>query len=175
MRNRMLLVLVPLFATALLAAGCSDDDDDDDDDGGDAVATTTAAPADDGDSSGGGEAAPDAADLEVEDQSGDGTTLVIASVTLPTEGFIGVHGDADGSPGPVVGHSDLLPAGTSTDVTVTLDEPLAESATLWPMGHLDANGNGAYEFMPPDVTDDGPAMFADGSVAVLPLEYTVEG
>lgn len=35
-----------------------------------------------------------------------------------------VHGNADGGPGPVIGHSELFPAGTSTEVVVTLDEPL---------------------------------------------------
>jgi hypothetical protein len=164
MRTRLLPAIAALATVALVATGCSGDDDDDD-----AAETseTTAAPEGDG--------GDEAADLEVEDQTGDGATVTVAAVTLPTAGFIAVHGDADGSPGPVVGHSDLLPAGESTDVTITLDEPLTASATLWPMVHVDANGNGTYDFAPPDVTDDGPATFADGDVAVLPLEYTVEG
>ncbi|HHC07714.1 MAG TPA: hypothetical protein ENK55_03245, partial [Actinobacteria bacterium] len=59
--------------------------------------------------------------VEADDQEGDGTAIVVARVELPAPGFIAVHADADGAPGPVIGHSDLLPAGESTDVVVTLD------------------------------------------------------
>jgi hypothetical protein len=111
--------------------------------------------------------------LTAETQESDGTTIVVASVTLPAPGFIAVHGDDAGSPGPVVGHSDLLPAGESTDVTVTLDEPLTESGTLWPMVHIDINDNGEYEFFPPDETIDGPGVDDAGDVAVIPVEVTV--
>ena len=146
---------------ALVIAACGDDDD------------VTAAP-DGGDDA--VEAPPTGpAELSAEDQTGDGTEVTVASVTLPADGYLVIHGDADGSPGPVIGHSDLLAAGESTDVVVTLDEPLTATATVWPMAHIDTNGNGAYDFAPPDVTDDGPATFDDGEVAVLPVEVTVEG
>jgi predicted lipoprotein with Yx(FWY)xxD motif len=112
-------------------------------------------------------------ELEVEPQESDGTTVTIASVTLPAPGFVAIHGDGGGSPGAVIGHSDLLPEGTSTAVGVTLDEPLAGDATLYPMAHIDVDGDGVYEFFPPDETVDGPATFADGSVAVLPMAVTV--
>lgn len=111
--------------------------------------------------------------LSADAQDSDGTTIVVASVTLPAPGFIAIHADADGSPGPVVGHSDLLPAGDSANVTVTLDEPLTESATLWPMVHIDINDNGVYEFFPPDEVIDGPGVTDAGEVAVIPVEMTV--
>ncbi|MGH8915916.1 MAG: DUF7282 domain-containing protein [Acidimicrobiia bacterium] len=130
-----------------------------------AAATTTAAEAE------GPATGPSA--LGADAQETDGTTIVIATVTLPSPGFIAIHGDADGSPGPVVGHSDLLPAGDSTDVTVTLDEPLTESGTLWPMVHIDFNDNGEYEFFPPDETTDVPGVTDSGDVAVIPVEMTV--
>jgi len=115
------------------------------------------------------------ADVVFEAQASDGSSIVVASVTLPAPGFIAVHGNAAGSPGPVVGHSALLPAGTSTNVEVTLDEPLTETDLLFPMAHIDANGNGEYEFFPPDETTDGPAFTADGDVAVVGAEVTVGG
>jgi hypothetical protein len=130
-----------------------------------AVPTTSAAEAE------GPPTAPSA--LTAEAQESDGTTIVVASVTLPAPGFIAIHGDDAGSPGPVVGHSDLLPAGESTDVTVTLDEPLTESGTLWPMVHIDVNENGEYEFFPPDETIDGPGVDDAGDVAVISVEMTV--
>lgn len=133
-----------------------------------AVTTTTATPV---------AATPPTGPSEIafSPQVSDGSTIVIDSVNLPAPGFIAVHADADGKPGPIVGHSDLLPAGTSTDVTVTLDAPLTESAKLFPMVHIDMNGNGEYEFFPPDTTTDAPGTFADGSIAVVAAEVTVAG
>lgn len=152
---RRLIVLLSVLA--LVAAACGDDDAD-------TTGTET------------GEAPPmGPAELTAEDQSGDGTEVVVASVTLPADGFVVIHADADGSPGPVIGHTELLSEGESTDVAVPLDEPLAASATVWPMAHIDTNTNGEYDFAPPDVTDDGPATFDDGSVAVISIEYEVEG
>ena len=134
----------------------------------------------------GGDSAPDAteepdssqpvtgpAELTASDQEGDGTTVTVDSVTLPTDGFIAVHADADGNPGPVIGHSDLLDEGTSTDVVITLDTPLEATASVWPMAHVDANGNGVYEFTPPDEVIDIPATFASGDTAVVSVTVTV--
>ena len=112
-------------------------------------------------------------DIVAEDQSSDGTTVTVASVTLPSPGFIAIHGNSDGAPGPVIGNSELLPAGTSTDVVVTLDQPLTATDMVFPMVHIDINENGVYEFFPPDETIDVPGTFADGSVAVIGCEVTV--
>ena len=102
----------------------------------------------------------------------------MASITLPSPGFIAVHGKSDGGPGPLgpdVGHSELLPAGTSTDVVVTLDEPLAATDLLFPMAHIDVDQDGEYDFMPPDIADDLPATTADGAIAVVGAEVTIGG
>jgi len=108
-------------------------------------------------------------------QTSDGTQIVVASVVLVSPGFIAVHGDADGSPGGIIGHSELLPVGTSSDVVVVLDLALEASATVWPMVHIDMNGNGIYEFDPGSgTTTDVPGTTADGAVAVIPVEITVE-
>ena len=150
-----------LAALTLLVAACGDDDD------------ATAAP-DAGDDA--AESPPmGPAELSAEDQTSDGGDVTVRAVTLHADGFVVIHADADGSAGPVIGHSDLLTAGEATDVVVTLDEPLAATATVWPMAHIDTNVNGAYDFAPPDVTDDGPATFEDGEVAMLPIEVTVDG
>lgn len=115
------------------------------------------------------------AEVVFEAQTSDGTSIVVASVTLPSPGFIAVHGNLDGGPGPVVGHSELLPAGTSTDVVVTLDEPLAATDLLFPMAHIDVDQDREYDFMPPDIADDLPATTADGAIAVVGAEVTIGG
>jgi|FLYL01.1.fsa_nt_gi predicted lipoprotein with Yx(FWY)xxD motif len=107
------------------------------------------------------------------DQESDGTTVLVSEVELPAAGFVVIHADADGAPGPVIGHSDLLPAGASRDVEVTLDRPLSDTAVVWPMAHIDTNQNGVYEFDPPTVAVDGPATTADGQVAVVSGTVTV--
>ncbi|MDX1468693.1 MAG: hypothetical protein R3258_05080 [Acidimicrobiia bacterium] len=106
-------------------------------------------------------------------QESDGTSIVVASVTLPAPGFIAVHGNAGGSPGPIIGNSNLLPAGTSTDVVVQLDPPLTATDLLFPMAHIDMDEDGQYLFAPPDNAVDIPATTADGSVAVVGAEVTV--
>lgn len=162
--------LLAILAALTLMAAC----------GGDTGDTTTTAAGDTTTAAGDttttdGAAAPATSPSEIvaEDQSSDGTTVTVASVTLPSPGFIAIHGNADGAPGPVIGNSELLPAGTSTDVVVTLDLPLTATDMVFPMVHIDMNGNGVYEFFPPDETIDSPGLFADGAVAVVGCELTV--
>ena len=125
----------------------------------------------DGADSGGGSAeeAEVTGSITVSDQTGDGTTVVVDSVTITgADGFVVVHADGGGSPGAVIGHAPIT-EGTSTDVSVTLDQALTADATVWPMLHEDAGEPGTYEF--PGA--DGPVMNEDG-VVVAPLSYTVD-
>ncbi len=155
---------VVLFAITLVAAACSDDNDTDATPTTQTPATTASEPTEP-------ETGP--ASIAAIDQSGDGSTVTVSSVTLPTGGFVVIHADNEGSPGPILGWSDLLPAGESSDVVVTLNTAISAETTVFPMAHVDANGNSEYEFMPPDVTIDVPATTAEGSVAVLSIVYTV--
>ena len=152
---KRVLPFVAIMALMLVAAARGDDDE--------VAQTTTSAPE---------ETARAPSALSADAQDSDGTSIVVASVTLPAPGFIAVHSDADG-PGAVIGHSDLLPAGTSTDVVVILDVALTGSATVWPMVHIDSDGDGVYDFAPPDVVDDLPGLTAGGDVAVIPVEINV--
>jgi len=166
MLKRVIVLLIP---AVLLAAACGGEDAATTTT---AAATTTAAPST---TVAGAPPAMAPAEVVFEAQSSDGSSIVVASVTLPSPGFVAVHGDGGGSPGPVIGHSGLLPEGTSTDVEITLDQPLDATALVFPMAHIDVDGNGEYGFFPPDDTVDGPAKTADGAVAVVGAEVTVEG
>ena len=163
-------------AVTLTLAACGGDDDASAD-------TATAETADSSPESAGGTSAEtgsaeapamEPASVTFDAQESDGTTITVASVELPSPGFIAVHADGGGSPGPVIGHSDLLPAGTSSDVAITLDEPLAGDTALFPMAHIDTDGNGLYEFGAVEGVD-GPALTAEGDVAVVTAEVTVTG
>lgn len=98
--------------------------------------------------------------IDVADQtSTDGKSLTIKSVSIKgASGFIAIHQDASGAPGPVVGHASI-PEGDSSNVVVTLDAPVKTGA-FWPMLHLDAGTIGTYEFPGPD----GPVKDAAGIV-----------
>lgn len=107
-------------------------------------------------------------DISVADQSGDGTSITVASATIEgADGFVVVHLDEDGAPGPVLGHA-AVPEGTSTDVRVPLDETLTSDVTVWPMLHVDAGMLGTYEFPGADAP-----VIVDGSVVMAPLDFTL--
>jgi len=111
--------------------------------------------------------------VTIEDQTSDGTSIVVGSVELPSAGFVVVHADNGGSPGALIGRSELLPAGTSDDVTVTLDTALEDTSIVWPMVHIDMDGDGEYTFAPPDNAVDVPGITGDGNVAVSSVQINL--
>ncbi len=86
----------------------------------------------------------------VSDQSSDGLTVVVDSVTAAAPGWIVIHLDNNGAPGPVVGQS-AVEVGTNLDVEVSLDPALDSDTGLWAMLHVDEGVVGEYEFPGPDV------------------------
>jgi len=107
--------------------------------------------------------------LKAADQSSNGTTLTIAEAVFTGQnGFVAIHSDAGGAPGPVIGVTGLLNAGTHDNITITLTKPLTASATVFPMLHTDSDKDGKYTFPGPD----GPATVG-GKVVVFPIKITV--
>ncbi|MFC4550345.1 MULTISPECIES: DUF7282 domain-containing protein [Halorussus] len=104
------------------------------------------------------------AEVTFQNQSSDGETITIESVTLPEGGFVAIHdsslleGDAVGS---VLGNSVYLEAGTHENVTIKLARPIDETQTLIAMPHLDTNDNEVYDFVTSAGNVDGPYT-ADG-------------
>lgn len=86
--------------------------------------------------------------MTVEDQAVVDNTLTVSNVQLAGAGWVVVHADNDGSPGEVIGVSDVLAMGSSDDVAITLDESaeVAAGDTLWIMLHNDTGEDGVYEF-----------------------------
>ncbi|HET7323693.1 MAG TPA: hypothetical protein VFJ06_05120, partial [Halococcus sp.] len=122
-------------------------------------------------------AAAPTASVVFNNQSTIGTTVVVESVTLSEGGFVAIHDASllDGNVlGSVVGVSEFLPAGTHTNVEVTLfDVPgqnfaegmtLEESQTLIAMPHLDTNSNEVYDFVTSNGAEDGPYVANDSAV-----------
>jgi hypothetical protein len=101
--------------------------------------------------------------LSAGDQILEGSTLTIASVTMPEGGWVVVHSGDAASFGGVLGQT-LVPAGTSTDVAVELSGDI--TPVLWPMLHVDNGEIGAYEFDGGEI--DGPVVVG-GAVASIPV------
>jgi len=101
--------------------------------------------------------------VEVSDQETDGKSVVVDKVVYDQAGWIVIHMDADGKPGPVIGWA-AIEAGENMNVEVMLKEPLTDSAKLWAMLHTDAGTMGQYEFP----GDDVPVK-VDDKVVVKPF------
>ncbi len=101
--------------------------------------------------------------LKAADQSSDGNVVVINEAAFPgTTGWIAIHAFVRaGELGPIIGVSDLLPAGTNTGVEVVLSEPLRTSASVFPMLHVESTNNATFDFPsgdPPAVAEGVEAL-----------------
>lgn len=74
--------------------------------------------------------------------------VTIASVTVPEPAWLVIHAEHEGQVGEVLGET-AVPAGTSSNVTVTID-PLLATPNLIAMLHQDAAEIGTFEFPGPD-------------------------
>lgn len=119
-----------------------------------------------------GSAGPASGTLDAEDQTGDGRSVTVASVTVDAGGkggWIALHQDLDGKPGPVK-YVVAVPAGSSTDVVVPTPEGITTGA-YWPMLHVDDGVIGTYEF-PQTQGADLPAK-ADSMIVMKKINVTV--
>lgn len=117
------------------------------------------------------EAAPaEEASVTVEDQESDGTQVTVASVAAPENAWLVIESDADGKPGQVLG-TTAVPAGTTENVVVILDTPIAGENHLWAMLHKDAGEAGVWEF--PNGPDE--PMMAGDEMVMAPFTVTAPG
>ena len=110
------------------------------------------------------------ADALLEAQTTDGTMLVVAAVTLPAPGFIAIQKNEDQEPGAILSVTDLLPAGTVSDVRLSLDPQLRTTQLVYAVAYVDRNENGIFD--PGDAADD-VGVRDDGSLAIGSAVITV--
>jgi hypothetical protein len=121
------------------------------------------------------EEAPAAVSLT--EQSTDGTVVTVDSARLDDGGFVTIHdstlldGEAIGS---VRGVSEYIEAGSVSDQTIELDDPVEDDDTLIAMPHRDSNGNESYDFVESGGDEDPPYTQEDGAVTDS-AEITVVG
>lgn len=77
--------------------------------------------------------------------STDAPSFMAASVLSETAGWLVVHIDNAGAPGPVAGYAPLT-EGSNLNVVVPLDQAVTLTPVLWPMLHVDDGTVGEYEF-----------------------------
>ena len=94
----------------------------------------------------------------VADQPIKDDTVTVAKVVSNGSGWIVIHADKNGAPGPVLGHS-AVKDGENMNVTVKL-APEGRTETLYAMLHVDVGKVGTYEFPGADVPAamDGKAI-----------------
>lgn len=116
----------------------------------------------------------DAPDIVVEDQvlPADAPDMVsIPEVVLEENGFVVIHADDGGSPGDVIGSSDLLEGADSphSGVSVLLDRAAEDGETLWGMLHSDGNDDGEFN----SGNDDPPVEDDAGEVVTESFQITL--
>jgi LPXTG-motif cell wall-anchored protein len=105
--------------------------------------------------------------LEADDQALTNNSVNVKEVYSAQDGWMVIHLDENNAPGKVIGHT-AVKKGESTDVKVTLDQPVSAGTKVWPMLHIDAGTSGTYEFPGPDL----PAKGADGMVVMKQISLT---
>jgi hypothetical protein len=117
--------------------------------------------------------------VEFNNQTTEGETVTVDSVTVPEGGFVAIHNLSlqDGNTlGSVVGVSEYLEAGTHEDVEITLFEgvegtefsqsDLKNNANipLIAMPHSDTDGDEEYGFVASNGSEDGPYTAGGGAL-----------
>ncbi|NJO84684.1 MAG: hypothetical protein HC828_19235 [Blastochloris sp.] len=92
-------------------------------------------------------------------------TITIDSALIDAAGWIAVHSDNEGAPGPVIATYPLT-RGVNRNIVIELDAEEA-GARVFPMLHYDTGEAGVYEFGAVEGAD-GPVTVG-GNVVVAPL------
>lgn len=101
------------------------------------------------------------AQVTVDDQTMQGDTIVVDSVSMSEGGYVVVRQRRPG--GDVVGHSRYLEPGTHEKVPVVLESTYDDRMALFAHAHLDTDGDREFDFAGP-ATPDGPYTESGQSV-----------
>lgn len=105
--------------------------------------------------------------IEVMDQKAEGTTIVVASITAPADGFVVVHASQDGKPVVPGSHGHAaVKAGENKDVKIELDAAPTAGAEYIVMLHEDTGEKGKFEFGE-GMTDVDKPITKDGKPVMM--------
>lgn len=83
--------------------------------------------------------------VTVADQPIENGTVTVAEAVSDGPGWVVIHADDTGAPGPVIGHSEQLTDGVNSNLVIEIDTDAA-TETLYAMLHADTGELGVYEF-----------------------------
>jgi hypothetical protein len=115
------------------------------------------------------QAAPIAPSVVVQDQAIDDSRVIVLKAVSATPGWIVIHSDNGGKPGPVIGYAALR-EGENLNVVVAIDAKKA-TPVLYAMLHVDAGTVGSYEFPGADVPAMNMGMMVSPSFKASPQAY----
>lgn len=92
-------------------------------------------------------------------------SLTIASALIDAQGWVAIHSNNDGAPGPVIATYPIS-AGVNHNIVIPVDADAA-GALVFPMLHYDTGVLGTYEFGSVEGAD--LPVFVGGNVVVAPL------
>jgi hypothetical protein len=107
--------------------------------------------------------------LVMSDQAAVDGMINITNALMDGPGWLALHSDNGGQPGPVVATAQLHP-GANWNVKLALPEGTAAGTVFFPMLHYDTGEAGVYEFGTVDGAD--APVFVGGNVIVGPLTVT---
>ena len=123
-----------------------------------------------GNTTGAGAGNASVANVTFMNQTSNGTAVVVANVTLPNGGFVGVHNTTEGGEvGSVVATTPYLEAGTYENLTVQfMNTSISNETVLTVMLYEDTNGNQTYDYPAADnpYLVDGEPVTANATVTV---------
>lgn len=90
-----------------------------------------------------------------------GRFVNVSEIKFSKKGFAVIHEDQAGAPGKDIGNSNLLSAGTSRNISVTLSRRSIAGESMYGMLHWD-NGDGVY-----NVNTDLPARDKSGNAVQI--------
>lgn len=113
------------------------------------------------------------AEIVALDQQVEGSSVLVESVSLPAPGFVVVRLDAGGSPGEVIGISELISTGVISRVPVPFFLPIVEETTVHLTVHIDMDRDERFTYEPPDSFIDEIATTAAGDPATTTARLTL--
>ena len=113
------------------------------------------------------------ADIVASDQRSEGSSVLVDSLSMPAAGWVVARLDTGGSPGEVIGISELISKGVISAVPVPFLLPISTTTTVHLTVHIDVDSDGEYRYEPPDSFIDQIATEASGEPATTTVTVTL--
>ena len=113
------------------------------------------------------------ADIVAADQRSEGSSVLVDSLSMPAAGWVVARLDTGGSPGEVIGISELVSKGVISAVPVPFLVPISDTTTVHLTIHIDVDGDGEFRYEPPDGFIDQIATEASGEPATTSVVITL--